>query len=1151
MITLAILALVASVLVWAAPSSQAQANQAPFADAGTDLTLNPGATAGVDLDGSGSLDVDGEGAAPADDPGTAAACLGCTFQWEIETGPYDWIEITSDTNRNTATFNMPSEAFVDKVADSDPQKYEIVVRLTVTDDDGATDSDTVSININRRPVADIQLYAGLRDEDIVDADLGAQGHFPIDAVIDGPGENGNRDNEWDVMEGAYLQLDGSGSTDENPQTGRPATYWWTRPQLRGATAGYALDTAQTTPGTAAQQRLEVAVDNGASGADSNVTTITFVGVDENDDDTDDTLVVETLPNVAPNAPVTVFYQLNVCDGVDDAANPTSCTGRTGATLIRIVVHDTSATPEVEISAALTAASDGRGDPDPQSTVSQFTGVENQFIVGAGSTVQLTASVEDDDQDSDHTFVWNGATPGSDRSMAVVRVPADADDGDTIDGSVTVIDRTRITVTTTFQLLVGENTKPTAGGVPANMGTINLPAASGGGALISVHSVTDGFQNPKDGSTVTLRGVGNDADGDSIITAWALREGPNHSALEGAISAWVAAINAIDRTGTQDAQDTAKAAADALDIGGGVTVWQVVAGALQDMQEPDMPLFELSGALTDTVSFDVPNLESGENAGTILLFTVIDSNGVASAQLVYIHVSADNNAPNADAGNNEQVDPEAFVRLNGSASSDPDVGDSVEHRWQYVRATMDPAPDERSPLSADEIDELNGWILTKTATGFDYIVNAAGVVTGTSNKLQSYDSAYPYFDAPDLSGFNNLKLTFRLAVFDDEAARDVDGDGATTTSDVTSLSEVTLDMDLDGDGEKTNASVDTVDEAQFGLDLNNNLAIDNALNLGTATVNEAAIRAFDTEMVTITVVNRYFSGQIPGPDYCYGVSLGGPQTYPFDDDKDGVADICSLDTTRRATVARQNALETLANLNPTEFRDAVNAECGEPGFKQRNHGDDPDDLETDVCETGRVTPPPAAADPATADEFFSGTITGPDFCTNHSLGGARTYAHDSDGDGVADQCSLATTKREAIARQQALEGFIVSFSGDEQTEQSELTEWLAIFNTAAGERTTAQTARLDALNTKYAEDYDETGGTDDELDSANDGAETTAVQARIDTLAAKSANATRYSNAVDAACRALGSQDFGDAASALARDACAPKPGQTGDALPDS
>ena len=56
----------------------------------------------------------------------------------------------------------------------------------------------------------------------------------------------------------------------------------------------------------------------------------------------------------------------------------------------------------------------------------------------------------------------------------------------------------------------------------------------------------------------------------------------------------------------------------------------------------------------------------------------------------------------------------------------------------------------------------------------------------------------------------------------------------------------------------------------------------------------------------------------------------------------------------------------------------------------------------------------------AGDFFSGYITGPDWCTNHSLGGPRTYAHDSQPkDGVADVCSLPYTRREAIARQSAL------------------------------------------------------------------------------------------------------------------------------------
>ena len=53
-------------------------------------------------------------------------------------------------------------------------------------------------------------------------------------------------------------------------------------------------------------------------------------------------------------------------------------------------------------------------------------------------------------------------------------------------------------------------------------------------------------------------------------------------------------------------------------------------------------------------------------------------------------------------------------------------------------------------------------------------------------------------------------------------------------------------------------------------------------------------------------------------------------------------------------------------------------------------------------------------------FYSGIIDGADFCLNFSLGGPTTYAHDSDGDGVADVCSLPRTRREAVARQRTLE-----------------------------------------------------------------------------------------------------------------------------------
>jgi len=181
-------------------------------------------------------------------------------------------------------------------------------------------------------------------------------------------------------------------------------------------------------------------------------------------------------------------------------------------------------------------------------------------------------------------------------------------------------------------------------------------------------------------------------------------------------------------------------------------------------------------------------------------------------------------------------------------------------------------------------------------------------------------------------------------------------------------------------------------------------------------------------------------QIPGPDFCANRSLGGPQTYPFDSDGDGVADTCSLRDTRRATVARQNALETLAGLFPDVFLDSLHGALDDPETPEDEStegtcaeapddlGDSEENLAEDVCGLAAryedpertLSPPPAPVDPAIADVFFSGFINGPSFCTNLSLGGPVTYPFDVNGGGIADICSLPYTRREAIARQNALE-----------------------------------------------------------------------------------------------------------------------------------
>ncbi len=163
-----------------------------------------------------------------------------------------------------------------------------------------------------------------------------------------------------------------------------------------------------------------------------------------------------------------------------------------------------------------------------------------------------------------------------------------------------------------------------------------------------------------------------------------------------------------------------------------------------------------------------------------------------------------------------------------------------------------------------------------------------------------------------------------------------------------------------------------------------------------------------------------SGVVIGPDFCVNRSLGGATTYPFDSDGDGIADTCALPRTRRAAIARQQALEALAGLPPAAFDTLFAQQCQRV---QETYGE-PAQEATDDCaphrggSTGPTAPQPASTGPG--PEFYSGGVTGPDFCVNLSLGGATTYPFDSNGDGIADTCSLPRTRRAAIARQQALE-----------------------------------------------------------------------------------------------------------------------------------
>ncbi|NLX58036.1 MAG: hypothetical protein GXY74_02995, partial [Phycisphaerae bacterium] len=194
-------------------------NEAPVADAGTDQEVNDSDNSGyelVTLDGTGSSDSDGTIASYVWSEGGSPIATGSTAQVSLAVGTHT-ITLTvtdddSDTDEDTVqiTVNQPPVANAgtdQEVNDSDNSGYELVtldgtgssdsdgtiasyvwseggspiatgstaqvslsvgthtITLTVTDDDSATDDDTVQITVNQPPVANAGTDQQVSDSD--------------------------------------------------------------------------------------------------------------------------------------------------------------------------------------------------------------------------------------------------------------------------------------------------------------------------------------------------------------------------------------------------------------------------------------------------------------------------------------------------------------------------------------------------------------------------------------------------------------------------------------------------------------------------------------------------------------------------------------------------------------------------------------------------------------------------------------------------------------------------------------------------------------------------------------------------------------------------------------------------------------------------
>ncbi|MEZ5992377.1 MAG: S8 family serine peptidase [Planctomycetota bacterium] len=196
--------------------STTPANQPPTADAGSNQTVNEGAT--VNLNGSASSDPDFDT---------------LTYQWVRLSGPAISIQ-----NSNTATPSF--------VAPQVASTQTVVVQLTVDDGNGGSDTDTVSITVNNVP-----------------------------APNNPPTANAGAD--FSVTEGNTGQLNGTASSDPDMDT---LTYAWLEvgTSLVSLSSSSSASPTFTAPqvSTPTTVTFQLTVDDGNGGSDADTVVVTIL-----------------------------------------------------------------------------------------------------------------------------------------------------------------------------------------------------------------------------------------------------------------------------------------------------------------------------------------------------------------------------------------------------------------------------------------------------------------------------------------------------------------------------------------------------------------------------------------------------------------------------------------------------------------------------------------------------------------------------------------------------------------------------------------------------------------------------------------------------------------------------------------------------------